>query len=66
MLACAAAACLFQLASLVPGKVDFAIVDMQTGEMLKVQWLTPEVTKNTDGDTCWLYDGIAAHACDSN
>ena len=66
MLACAAAVCLFQLASLVPGKTDFTIVDMNTGEMLKVEWLSPEITKNILGDTCWLYDGMATSSCEDN
>ncbi len=63
MIACAAAICLFQLASLVPGEMDFKIVDLDTSEMLVVQWISPTVTKNTDGDACWLFDGATSTPC---
>ncbi len=30
---------------------------------MKIEWLSPELTKNTEGDECWLYDGETTSAC---
>jgi hypothetical protein len=37
---------------------------METGETLRVEWISPKVTKNTEGDTCWLYDGKIMSDCE--
>lgn len=64
MLTCALILCLWQTPSVVPDRTNFTFVDMETGETLKVEWLSPKVTKNTEGDTCWLYDGETMSDCE--
>ena len=63
MLACALAICILQTPSLVPDRTNFTFVDMNTGETLKVEWLTPDLTKNILGDRCWFYDGETTTPC---
>jgi len=53
-----------QTPSLVPERTDFVIVDTENSEVLKVEWLTPFVTKNTLGEECWLYDGEETSPCE--
>jgi hypothetical protein len=55
--------CFLQTPSLVPERFDYTAVDTRSGEVLTVEWLTSDVTKNTIGATCWLYDGAEQTPC---
>jgi hypothetical protein len=63
MFTCMFMVCFLQTPSLVPERFDYRAVDTRTGEMLTIEWLTPEVTKNIMGAECWLYDGTQQSPC---
>lgn len=65
MITCMLAICLLQNPSQIPGRVDFVVTDMVKQETLTVTWIAPEMTKNTLGTECWLYDGVAQYSCES-
>ena len=63
MLTCLLTICLLQTPSHIPERTDFTIIDMVKNETLTVEWITPDMTKNTLGDRCWLYDGEQEYPC---
>jgi hypothetical protein len=65
MITCMLAICLLQNPSHIPGRVDFVVTDMVKHETLTVTWIASEMTKNTLGTECWLYDGKAQYPCES-
>ena len=64
MLTCVLTLCMLQTLSAIPDKLNFVFVDTETGEKLTVEWISPDITKNIQGETCWLYDGEHTFDCD--
>ena len=65
MITCFALVCMFQTPStLFADRMNYTIVDSAASTTLRVEWLTPDITRNTEGDTCWLYDGVDMKDCE--
>lgn len=58
---CIAYICLQQMTSTIPDRIDWNMVDQQSGDILLVRWMNADTTLNLEyknGETtCWLYDG---------
>ena len=63
MFSCLLTICLLQTPSHIPERTDFIITDTVKNETLTVEWINSDMTKNTIGDKCWLYDGEAEYPC---